>query len=101
MISSIFLAFVLDQEEGGNTGGVGTRNYMAPEVREKRRYSYPIDVYALGVILLELFSIFRTWHQRVLVILDFQGLQTFPDDELPTSLQDNYPGKEQKRALSI
>lgn len=110
MIFLVFLAFVLDQEEENvnrstishvnsilegsiHTGGIGTRLYMAPELREGLRYSYPIDVYALGVILLELFSIFCTQQERVTVILRAS------DGKLPTSLRDNYSGKEPKRAL--
>jgi len=67
---------------------------MAPELREGLRYSYPIDVYALGVILLELFSIFSTQQERVTVILRAS------DGILPTSLRDNYSGKKSQQCLS-
>ena len=61
---------------------------MAPELREGLPYSYPIDIYALGVILLELFEIFSTQQERVTVILRAsEGI-------LPLSIRDNYSGKE-------
>ncbi|CAG5112082.1 Oidioi.mRNA.OKI2018_I69.chr2.g6338.t1.cds [Oikopleura dioica] len=67
-----------------HTGGIGTRLYMAPELREGLPYSYPIDIYALGVILLELFEIFSTQQERVTVILRAsEGI-------LPLSIRDNY-----------
>ena len=69
-----------------HTGGIGTRLYMAPELREGLPYSYPIDIYALGVILLELFEIFSTQQERVTVILRAsEGI-------LPLSIRDNYSG---------
>lgn len=68
-----------------HTGGIGTRLYMAPELREGLSYSYPIDIYALGVILLELFSLFSTQSERVIVIIDACR------QPLPSSLPTNYP----------
>ncbi|TVQ01186.1 MAG: serine/threonine protein kinase [Planctomycetaceae bacterium] len=44
--------FISDARRGGQTEGVGTFHYMAPEVGDGK-YGHEIDIYALGVILCE------------------------------------------------
>ena len=71
-----------------HTSGVGTRLYMAPEIRDGDIYSYPVDIFALGIILLELFSTFGTESERVVTIL-----QATQNSQLPIGLRSNYTGK--------
>ena len=63
-----------------HTGGVGTRLYMAPEIREGKVYSSPVDIYALGIILLELFCTFQTGSERIQIILQVTQAQSLPEE---------------------
>lgn len=45
--------------------GIGTPTYSAPEVLSSRNYDSKVDVYSLGLILLELCSCFRTNSERI------------------------------------
>lgn len=47
--------FISDARRGGQTEGVGTLHYMAPEVGDGK-YGHEIDIYALGVILYEMLT---------------------------------------------
>lgn len=59
-IANLSLARAVERETGGValTGGVvvGTRGYMAPEYAETGQVSSKIDVFAFGVVLLELIT---------------------------------------------
>lgn len=48
--------------------GVGTHAYMAPEVERGGRYGAKVDVYSLGVIVVELWCPFATGHERLLAL---------------------------------
>ena len=72
-----------------HTGGVGTRLYMAPELRNSESYSYPVDIFALGIILLELFSIFGTQTERITVIIKATSSLS---SSLPINLTSKYSG---------
>ena len=50
--------------KGSRTNNVGTYFYMAPELHKSSIYDEKIDIYSLGIILLELFTIFKTEHER-------------------------------------
>ena len=63
-----------------HTGGVGTRLYMAPEIREGKVYSSPVDIYALGIILLELFCTFQTGSERIQIILQVTQAHSLPEE---------------------
>ena len=63
-----------------HTGGVGTRLYMAPEIREGKVYSSPVDIYALGIILLELFCTFQTGSGRIQIILQVTQAHSLPEE---------------------
>ena len=41
-------------DKGSNTGLVGTVDYMAPEILQKTGHSFPVDIWALGILLYEL-----------------------------------------------
>lgn len=56
-----------DSEES-HTERVGTRLYMAPEQMNSRNYSKKVDIYATGIILIELFTPFSTHMERVDVL---------------------------------
>lgn len=48
----------------GHTAGVGTASYAAPEQITENDYGSEVDIFALGIILLELFSNFTSEHER-------------------------------------
>jgi serine/threonine protein kinase len=48
----------------GHTAGVGTASYAAPEQITETQYGPEVDIFALGMILLELFSNFTSEHER-------------------------------------
>jgi len=52
--------------DGGSSAGVGTLLYSAPEVDEGRYET--VDIYSLGIVLIELFSNFQTGMERVKVL---------------------------------
>jgi alpha-tubulin suppressor-like RCC1 family protein len=65
------LAKLQEFEEQSNTCGVGTHKYMAPEVLSSRKYNTKADVYSLGVIIPELFSI-----KELVIFLIYQRINT-------------------------
>lgn len=59
---------------------MGTPLYMSPEQRDRGLFSESSDMYALGVILLELiFPPFRTEMERIKIITDFQNHRKVPE----------------------
>merc|ERR1719361_2952646 len=65
-----------------HTSQIGTAMYMAPEMKNAN-YSLPVDIYALGVILYELFSIFSSNMDRAIRITNAkeQIIQEFQASE--------------------
>ena len=51
------------------TVNVGTRLYMSPEQLEGKNYDNKVDIYALGLIFIELNYPFTTYQERVKVKL--------------------------------
>lgn len=51
--------------DGSHTERVGTRLYMAPEQMSGPKYSQKVDIFALGLILIELFTPFSTQMERI------------------------------------
>ena len=47
------------------TVGIGTASYAAPEQLRSRDYGKAADMFGLGLILLELFCVFETEHERI------------------------------------
>jgi len=58
-------------DEGSKSTDIGTYLYVAPEV-STGRYTTSCDIYSLGVVLLEMFSIFSTAMERVSVLTDLR-----------------------------
>lgn len=55
-----------------HTERVGTQLYMSPEQLNGQRYNQKVDIFALGLILLELLIPFKTQMQRVHVLYNAQ-----------------------------
>ena len=47
------------EDNGSLTTGIGTYNYMAPEVYNKTQYDHRADIYSLGIVLYWLLNDFR------------------------------------------
>ena len=57
--------------EGTHTGKVATVTYRAPEVVYKEPYSYPIDVWSMGIVFFELYTMSLIAVNSDLEMLDF------------------------------
>ncbi len=53
-----------------HTAGVGTASYAAPEQITRKNYDSAVDIFSLGLILLELFSNFTSEHERAVAFHD-------------------------------
>ncbi len=62
------------------TKNVGTPLYLAPEQEQGSNYDSKVDIYALGLILLELFSNFKTIHERNCVFSDLKKKKKLPEE---------------------
>ena len=51
-----------------NEESVGTALYLSPEQLEKKPYNEKVDIYALGIILMEMCCFFKTIHERRKII---------------------------------
>jgi serine/threonine protein kinase len=54
---SRILAADADKDDTYNLSCVGTKSYMAPEIRNKEEYNMSADVYSFGIVLWELMSL--------------------------------------------
>ncbi|KAL5016923.1 hypothetical protein ScPMuIL_006512 [Solemya velum] len=64
-------------KHGKHTAQVGTQIYMSPEQILGRVYSHKVDIFALGVILFELFYPFATQMERVKILSEVKE-KVFP-----------------------
>jgi serine/threonine protein kinase len=64
---------------------VGTELYKAPEVRAGRQYGPKVDIFAVGIIVVELWSEFSTEMERI------QTLIRARDSLLPDRMLENHP----------
>jgi serine/threonine protein kinase len=65
------------------SAGVGTPHYTAPE-QSGTEYDQKVDVFPLGLILLELSMKFGTYHERIVALRGLkQAPRQFPDDFPP------------------
>ena len=76
-----------DESEKDSNGGymmsrVGTKVYMAPEIRNKQPYNLSADVYSFGVVLWELLSL-ATPSEKMLRIRDLLEEQQVEGEWLP------------------
>jgi serine/threonine protein kinase len=46
-----------DKDDSYKLSCVGTKSYMAPEIRNKEEYNMSVDVYSFGIVLWELMSL--------------------------------------------
>ena len=67
------------------TSNVGTDTYMAPEVKQGLPYTSKVDLYSLGIMLVELWVPFSTGHERL------QILQGCRNGQWPEVLQQEHP----------
>jgi|SaaInlStandDraft_5_1057022.scaffolds.fasta_scaffold06534_4 serine/threonine protein kinase len=52
---------------------VGTYGYIAPEILQGNKYDDKADLYSLGIIILEIFSKFKTNMEKILTIKDLKN----------------------------
>lgn len=64
---------------------VGTELYIAPEVRAGQQYGSKVDLFAVGIIVVELWSHFGTEMERISTLLRAR------DGVLPDSMLSNHP----------
>lgn len=57
---------------------IGTPLYLAPEQENSSEYDCKVDVYSLGVILVEMFCLLRTQHERVKALREIRKNQVLP-----------------------
>ncbi len=67
------------------TAGVGTASYAAPEQVSSDSYGSEVDVFSLGLIMLELVCCFDTEHERIQIFQDCRR------GKLPSWLTTDYP----------
>ena len=53
-LTNFLLASIYNSEINNSIDTIGTVGYMAPEVIEKKQYSFGVDYYALGILLYEI-----------------------------------------------
>ena len=69
-----------------HTAGVGTASYAAPEQVVTQTYGTAVDIFSLGLILLELACCFSTEHERLQTFHNCRHKRTVPSD-----IQEKYP----------
>ena len=69
-----------------HTAGVGTASYASPEQINSSKYGKESDIFSLGLILLELFSVFGTEHERYEAFLNCRQ-----EGHVPPTLQEGFP----------
>ena len=82
-----------DNKSKSFTQGVGTRLYVAPEVlllNKKTKYTAKVDMYSLGIILLELFHPFKTGMERVLCLENVRSPTIILPDDFNMQLSAQY-----------
>ncbi|PRP89838.1 eukaryotic translation initiation factor 2-alpha kinase 1-like [Planoprotostelium fungivorum] len=76
---------IQEQLEGEHTGGVGTPSYAGPEQLAGCRYDFKSDIYSLGIILFELYTVFHTYAERSKVLSQLRS------QIVPAELQRMFP----------
>jgi len=67
------------------TKNIGTPLYLAPEQEKGQTYDEKVDIYALGLILLEMCTNIKTGHERFCLFNDVRKGQ-----KIPNSLRKHY-----------
>ena len=76
--SGIGLAAAEAYEGPSLTRNLGTRLYMSPELETDSHYDYKVDIFALGVILFEMLTVFGTGSERVERVLELRRSRSVP-----------------------
>ncbi|CAD5117750.1 DgyrCDS6497 [Dimorphilus gyrociliatus] len=71
----------------GYTDGVGTKSYAAPEQFARREYDNKVDMYSVGLILIELFYVIKTGMERDYIFREAKREEV----SLPNELYTNFP----------
>jgi len=91
MIGDLGLS-ILQSEANDITNIVGVMPYLAPELFSSGSYSHATDVYAFGIIMWEISSEERPFHEIVhdkqLALRIFRGLRPTITDDTPPFYQD-------------
>ena len=59
---------LIPQNELVYTSNIGCLIYSAPEQLNSNDYTFDVDIYSLGIIIFELFNLFRTEMEKVIEI---------------------------------
>lgn len=70
----------------GDSVGVGTPTYAAPEQLTQSKYSNKADIFSLGILLFELFHVFSTHSERAQLLTSLRR-----DGQIPNRFLDFYP----------
>ena len=70
-------------------------NNLGPEQLENKYYSIEVDIYAIGLIFLELCCIFSTQYEKITTFSNLRKYHTLPDEVF------NYYPLESKLILSM
>lgn len=65
---------------------IGTPLYLAPEQENSSKYNNKVDIYPIGIVLLELYLKFRTKHERIQVLRRIRI-----EGAIPLHFQTEYP----------
>lgn len=68
------------------TTQVGTSTYLSPEQETNKTYNEKVDIFALGLILCEMYSKFSTLHERITTLNDLKY-----SGKLPAVMLEKYP----------
>ena len=77
MLSALSILLTIFSGNNQHTDQVGTELYMSPEQLAKKHYDHKVDIYSLGLILLELLIPFTTQMERVQTLSAMRKLK-FP-----------------------
>ena len=67
------------------TKGVGTPTYASPEQLKETFYQHASDIFSMGIIIFEMFYIFKTRSERAIV------LEKLRNGDFPESMISKYP----------
>ena len=66
-----------------NFDEVGTYSYIAPEIINGENYDYKVDLYSLGIIILEIFKPFNTEMEKMISVKEIKnGKYLFDNNDL-------------------
>lgn len=60
------------------TTNIGTSAYLSPEQEDNSSYNEKVDIFALGLILCEMYCKFHTYHEKLRVLTDLKQSYELP-----------------------